>query len=126
MNPIAKARLLGAMLAATTFAAGVAVGMALAARRPHPAGVTMIPTDQIPQELERLSLTDGQRRALAPILRRGRDRVIGVIDQFTPFMQTAADSTDAEIRVVLDARQRAAFDSARRASPRLRRVTHRK
>lgn len=126
MNPIVKARLLGILVAGVTFAAGVAAGMALTARRPPPPGVTAIATDEIPQELERLSLTDDQRRALGPILKRGRGRVIGVIDQFTPLMQSVMDSTDAEIRVVLDARQRTTFDSVRHANPRLRRVTRRK
>jgi hypothetical protein len=117
------------MLAVATFALGVAAGLWLA-HRPQPGvNIDVVATNAIPRELERLGLTTAQRAPIQAALTRGRDRVLGVADAFQGRIESAADSTDQEIRALLSDSQRASFDSARRANgPQFRRkrvVEHR-
>jgi hypothetical protein len=79
-------------------------------------------TNAVPTELTALGLSEAQRAELGPILLRGRDRVIRVVDRFTPVIQAALDTTDTEIRAILTQEQRRQFDSVRVAHPPLRRV----
>ena len=125
MNPtLRRARLAGAAIVTVAFAAGLAVGV-LVGRRGHDAGPQLVikATGRMPEELTRLGLSAAQREALQAVIWRGTDRVLRVVDDFDPRMQAAVDSTDAEIRALLTAPQRAAFDSARRVNgPPLRRI----
>jgi hypothetical protein len=119
---LARARALGALLALATFALGIAAGMWYRGRVQPGVNITVTATDRMPQELERLGLTDAERAPSQAALRRGRDRVLRSRDLLDSLMQIAVDSTDQEIRVVLSPEQRASFDSARRANgPPLRR-----
>src|SRR5690349_15015315 len=99
MSPIVRARLLGSLVVVLAFVAGVMTGVAIE-RRPR-AGlnviVTATATDRLPRELEVLELSDAQQGQVRSILVRGRDRVLGVLHDFEPRMQTAMDSTNAEI-----------------------------
>jgi hypothetical protein len=79
--------------------------------------LTATTTDQLPRELERLALTNGQEREIRTILTRGRDRVLAVVRDFDPRMRAAIDSTNAEIDAVLTAAQRASLASYRRDHP---------
>ena len=119
---LARARALGALLAIATFALGVAVGIWYRGRVPPGVNVTITATDRMPQELERLGLTDAERAPIQAALRRGRDRVLRARVELDALMQTAVDSTDQEIRALLSPGQRVSFDSARRVNgPPLRR-----
>lgn len=124
IQPLTRLRLLGALLAAIAFAAGLAAALVLVDRR-EPPRLIITATNEVPRELERLSLSAAQREQLRPILQRGRDRVVRIVDEFTPRMQAAMDSTDAEIRAILDVTQARQFDSTRRTNPPLRRVLRR-
>jgi Spy/CpxP family protein refolding chaperone len=119
MSPIVRARLLGSLVVALAFVAGVMTGLAVE-RRPT-AGlsvtVTATATDRMPRELEQLDLTDAQEVRIRSILVRGRDRVLGVVHDFQPRMRAAMDSTDAEIDGVLTPPQRASLAEYRRAHP---------
>ena len=119
MSPIVRARLLGSLVVAVAFAAGVMTGVAVA-RRPR-AGlnviVTATATDRIPHELEQLGLTGAQEVQIRSILVRGRDRVLGVVHDFDPRMRAAMDSTNAQIDSVLTPPQRASLAEYRRAHP---------
>ena len=119
MSPIVRARLLGSLVVALAFAAGVMTGFAVE-RRPR-AGlsvtVTATTTDRMPRELEQLGLTDAQEVQIRGILVRGRDRVLGVVRDFQPRMREAMDSTNAEIDAVLTPTQRASLAEYRRAHP---------
>ena len=119
MSPIVRARLLGSLVVALAFAAGVMTGVAVA-RRPRPGlsfTVTATATDRMPRELELLELTDAQQGQIRAILVRGRDRVLSVVHDFEPRMKLAMDSTNAEIDAVLTAPQRASLAAYRRAHP---------
>jgi hypothetical protein len=120
ISPLARARLTGGLLAFGTFALGVAAGVWLASRNSDGIDIRVTATDRMPRELERLELTDAERPLIQQALRRGRDRVLRVADAFQGPMQSAVDSTDMEIRAILSDAQRAAFDSARRTHPALR------
>ena len=119
MSPIVRARLLGSLVVALAFAAGVMTGFAVE-RRPR-AGLSVIvtatATDRMPRELEQLDLTDAQEVQIRSILARGRDRVLGVVRDFQPRMGAAMDSTNAEIDAVLTPAQRASLAEYRRAHP---------
>jgi hypothetical protein len=119
MSPIIRARLLGSLVVALAFVAGVMTGLAVE-RRPR-AGLSVIvtatATDRMPRELERLDLTGLQELQIRSILVRGRDRVLGVVHDFQPRMRAAMDSTDAEIDRVLTPPQRASLAEYRRAHP---------
>jgi len=116
ISALARARFFGGMLALTTFALGVAAGLWLA-HRPEPGvNINVVATNAIPRELERLGLTSTQQAPIQAALTRGRDRVLGVTDAFQGRIESAADSTDQEIRALLSDSQRASFDSARRAN----------
>ena len=119
MSPIVRARLLGSLVVALSFAAGVMTGFAVE-RRPR-AGLSVIvtatATDRMPRELEQLDLTDAQEVQIRSILARGRDRVLGVVRDFQPRMGAAMDSTNAEIDAVLTPAQRASLAEYRRAHP---------
>jgi hypothetical protein len=128
-SALARARFAGGMLALATFALGVAAGLWLA-HRPEPGlNISVLATNAIPRELERLGLTNAQRAPIQAALTRGRDRVLGVTDTFQGRIEAAADTTDQEIRALLSDGQRASFDSARRANgPQFRRkrvIVHR-
>ena len=125
MNAVTKGRFLGALLALVAFGLGVAVGALMWPRAQQPRMMTVTATNAIPTELTALGLSEAQLRQLGPILLRGRDRVVRVIDQFTPAVQASVDSTDVEIRTILTDAQRMKFDSIRAANPQLRRVIHR-
>ena len=120
MKPSRRARLMGATLLIITFAAGFWAGR-FAKPSSTPFRMIIKATDDVPDELDRLDLTDAQRERLKLVLRRGRARVERVVVDFDPRMQAAVDSTDAEIRALLNRQQRAAFDSMRIANPPLRR-----
>lgn len=121
MNSVLVARLVGSLVVIIAFAAGVLTGLA-AGRKREPIRLTVTATDAVPVELDALQLTDSQRAHVRQLLRSGRDRVLSVVDQFTPAMQAAIDSTDAEIRLILTDAQRLAFDSVRAANPPLQRI----
>jgi hypothetical protein len=119
ISPIVRARLLGLLVCALAFAAGVAAGIAIE-RRPRQGlnvMVTATASRELPRELDRLDLTDAQKRDIRTILVRGRDRVFGVIHDFEPRMKLAMDSTNAEIDAVLTAAQRASLAAYRRDHP---------
>lgn len=116
-SPIFHARLLGALVVALAFVAGLATGMALQRRPRQGVNVTVTATNEIPRELERLGLTDAQRSELRPILTRGRDRVLSVVHDFEPRMKAAMDTTELEIGAILTETQRAALAAYRRDHP---------
>ena len=119
MSPIVRARLLGSLVVALAFAAGVMTGLAVE-RRPRPGlsvTFTATATDRMPRELEQLDLTDAQEVRIRSILVRGRDRVLGVVRDFQPQMRTAMDSTNAEIDAILTPTQRTSLAEYRRAHP---------
>lgn len=116
ISPLARARIWGALLALGTFTLGVAAGVWGSTREETGVNISVIATDRLPRELERLGLTDVQRASIHEALLRGRDRVLHVTDAFQGRMESAADSTDQEIRALLSDTQRASFDSARRAN----------
>ena len=116
MNPFRRARMLGAALAVCMFVLGGFTGW-LIARRPQGGTRLMVTvTDAVPAELDRLSLSPVQRDSVRMAIRRGRDRVLRVVDDFDPRMRAALDTTNAEIRLVLDSSQRVRFDSLRQAT----------
>jgi len=119
ISPIVRARLLGSLVVALAFAAGVMTGLAVG-RRPR-AGlnvmVTATASDRLPRELERLDLTPAQQGQIRTILVRGRDRVFVVMKDFKPRIQALIDSTNAEIDVVLTPAQRASLAAYRREHP---------
>jgi hypothetical protein len=121
-STVRKGRFLGALLALAAFGLGVAVGALMLPRAGAPRTLLFTATDEIPTDLTKLGLSDAQRRQLGPILIRGRERVVRVVDQFTPAVQAGVDSTDSEIRTILTDVQRAMFDSIRAANPPIRRV----
>ncbi|MFN8574485.1 MAG: hypothetical protein U0132_20705 [Gemmatimonadaceae bacterium] len=125
-DTVGRRRLFGAALALVAFVLGVAVGSMLPTRRAGSRMITITTTNEIPAELAPLSLTDAQRTEVVQVLSRGRDRVVRVVDSFTPVMQAAMDSIDAEIRPILTPQQRTTFDSLRAADPPLRRVLREK
>ncbi len=121
-TPLHRARLAGIGLTAVVFVGGVVVGSRLSSEGPGEARLLVRVTDELPSELERLDLGPDQRVRLSAAVRRGRDRVVAIVDRFDPAMQAAVDSTEREIRSHLTTTQRAAFDSARRVNgPPLRR-----
>jgi hypothetical protein len=122
ISSLARARILGALLALTTFALGVGAGVWYRGRVRPGITITVTATDHLPAELERLGLTEAERGPVHAALQRGRDRVLRARDQLDILMHSAVDSTDQEIRAVLTDAQRASFDSARRVNgPPLRR-----
>jgi hypothetical protein len=129
ISRLSRARVYGAALALAMFALGVAVGMWHSQREQPGTNIRVTATDRMPTELQRLGLGAAQDSAVREALRRGRDRVLHVGDEIHGRMQSALDSTDAEIRVLLTPQQRASFDSARKVNgPQLReeRVIHRR
>jgi hypothetical protein len=116
ISSLTRARAYGALLALATFALGVAAGVWYGGRVQPGVNVTITATDAMPQELERLGLTDAERASITVALRRGRDRVLRARDQLDVLMSSAVDSTDRDIRAVLTESQRASFDSARRVN----------
>ena len=119
MSPIVRSRLLGLLVCALSFAAGVFAGVATE-RRPRQGlnvMITATASDELPRELERLDLTDAQERDIRMILLRGRDRVLVVVHDFEPRMKLVVDSTNAEIDAVLTAAQRASLAAYRRDHP---------
>lgn len=124
MSSLARARVLGALLALAVFALGVFAGVRYADRARPGVSITLTATDQMPREIDRLGLTDSQRTAIQGALRRGRDRVMRSRQQIDVIMQSAVDSTDQEIRGLLTTAQRASFDSARRVNGPALRTRH--
>jgi hypothetical protein len=119
MSVIVRARLLGSLVVALAFVAGVATGIVLE-RRPRKGlnvMVTATASDALPRELERLDLTDAQRGEIRSILVRGRDRVLAVVRDFDPRMSAAVDSTNHEIDAVLTPVQRASLAEYRKDHP---------
>jgi hypothetical protein len=116
ISSLARARVLGALLALGAFALGVLAGVRFSERDRPGVSITVTATDRMPRELERLNLSEAERGQIQAALRRGRDRVMHARDQIDSLMQTAVDSTDAEIRGILSEEQRASLDSARRVS----------
>jgi len=119
MSTIVRARLLGSLVVALAFVAGVATGIAVE-RRPREGlnvMVTATASDALPRELERLDLTDAQRGEIRSILVRGRDRVLAVVRDFDPRMSAAVDSTNHEIDAVLTPVQRASLAEYRKDHP---------
>ena len=119
MSVLVRARLLGSLVVALAFVAGVATGIAVE-RRPREGlnvMVTATASDALPRELERLDLTDAQRGEIRSILVRGRDRVLAVVRDFDPRMSAAVDSTNREIDAVLTPVQRASLAEYRKDHP---------
>ena len=119
MSPIVRARLLGSLVVALAFVAGVVTGVAVE-RRPHVGlNVTFTATasDKLPRELTELDLTPAQETEIRQILVRGRDRVLTVIHEFEPGMKAAMDSTNGEIDAVLTPAQRTSLAAYRREHP---------
>jgi len=116
ISSLARARIWGALLAIGIFALGVAAGVWGSTREEPGVNISVIATDRIPRELQRLGLTDAQLEPIHEALLRGRERVLRVTDAFQGRMESAVDSTDQEIRALLSDAQRASFDSARRAN----------
>lgn len=122
MSPIMRARILGSIVIALAFVAGIATGVAFE-RRPRQGVnvmVTATVTNAMPRELEALDLTEAQRAQLRGILTRGRDRVMTVVRDFEPRMRGAMDSTEMEIGGVLTESQRAALAAYRNEHPLIR------
>ena len=119
MSAIVRARLLGALVVALAFVAGVVTGVAVERRPRSGVNVTLTATatTEMPRELERLNLTAPQRGEIGTILTRGRDRVLTVVHDFDPRMKAAVDSTDREIDAVLTEVQRASLAAYRREHP---------
>jgi hypothetical protein len=119
LSPIVRSRLLGSLVVALAFVAGVATGVALERRPRQGLNVTLTATttNRLPRELERLELTEAQQSEIRTILTRGRDRVLAVVRDFDPRMKSAMDSTNAEIDAVLTAAQRASLAAYRRDHP---------
>jgi hypothetical protein len=116
-SSIVRSRVLGSLVVALAFVAGVATGVAFE-RRPRPGvNVTLTATNAMPRELDRLGLTGTQEVEIRTILTRGRDRVLTVVRDFDPRMRAAMDSTNAEIDAVLTAAQRASLAAYRRDHP---------
>jgi hypothetical protein len=116
MSSLARARALGALLALIAFGLGILVGVRYSERERPGVSITVTTTDRMPQELERLGITDAERAPIEAALRRGRDRVMRARDTIDALMAAAVDSTDQEIRGMLTESQRASFDSARHAN----------
>jgi hypothetical protein len=119
MSTIVRARLLGSLVVALAFVAGVVTGMAVerGPREGLNVMVTATASDALPRELERLDLTDAQRGEIRSILVRGRDRVLAVVRDFDPRMSAAVDSTNREIDAVLTPVQRASLAEYRKDHP---------
>lgn len=119
LSPFVRSRLLGSVVVALAFIAGVATGIAIE-RRPRPGlnvTLTATTTNQMPRELEQLGLTTTQRGEIRTILTRGRDRVLTVVHDFDPRMRAAMDSTNLEIDATLTPAQRASLAAYRRDHP---------
>jgi uncharacterized membrane protein len=108
--------MLGAVLTVCMFVLGVGAGWLIHPQSPGGTRVMITATDAVPTDLEGLSLSPEQRDSVRAAIRRGRDRVLRVVDDFDPRMRAALDTTNVEIRAVLDSTQRVRFDSLRRAS----------
>lgn len=117
MTPIVRARLLGGLIVVLAFAAGVATGRFWPRTQPDGITVMIKETDRIPDEIDRLGLSDSQRVMVHGILRRGAMRVDSLVQGFMPLMHGAVTVTDSEIRTVLTTEQRASFDAERKAHP---------
>ena len=115
-TPLARVRALGALLALAAFVLGVLAGVRYSERVRPGVSITVTATDRIPEELERLDLTNAEREPIQAALRRGRDRVMRARHQIDSLMESAVDSTDMEVRSILTDAQRASFDSARRVN----------
>jgi hypothetical protein len=122
LPPLVRSRLLGSLVVALAFVAGVATGIAFERRPRQGLNVTLTATttNQMPRELERLGLSATQQGEIRTILTRGRDRVLTVVHDFDPRMRAAMDSTNAEIDSVLTAAQRASLAAYRRDHPTFR------
>lgn len=116
ISPLARARITGGALALATFALGVAACVWGTSREKPGINISVIATDRMPRELERLDLTAAQLPLIHTALLHGRDRVMRATDELQGRMQSAVDSTDQEIRAILSDTQRASFDSARRVN----------
>jgi uncharacterized membrane protein len=116
-HPLRRARVLGALLALGAFGLGAAGGITYANRRGSGVVMTLTTTDQIPQELERLGLSDAQRARIRQILRDAQPRVFAILKDVEPRMRAALAATDVEIADVLNAEQRARWEEYRRQHP---------
>ncbi len=112
-DSLQRARIAGALWLLGAF--GLGCGSMWWVLRDRGTGVRVMitATDALPSELQRLRLSDTQRSEAQAALSRGRDRVLRVVDSFEPAMQSAMDSTDQEIRLMLTDTQRAQLDSSR-------------
>ncbi|HEU0014380.1 MAG TPA: hypothetical protein VFQ45_11885 [Longimicrobium sp.] len=127
-----RARILGILLLASTFAAGSLAGAAstrvLSAREPGPAagkdrdceggrhrGKGMI--------FDRIGLSPEQRARIDTIMKRGRARTDSLWRTDTRY-QAAVDSTRAAVRAVMTPAQRAEFDRLRAERDAQRRERH--
>src|SRR5689334_182324 len=100
-----RARIQGALLLIAAFALGILVGVTATPRARKAPQMLLTATNEMPQEISRLDLSPSQREAIQKALRRGADRMFSVIQEFDPRVQSAVDSTDAEIRAVLTPQQ---------------------
>ncbi len=116
ISSLARARVLGGLLALGAFALGMLAGTRFTERDRPGVSITVTATDRMPRELERLNLSEPEREQIQAALGRGRNRVMRARDQIDSLMSSAVDSTDQEIRGILSDAQRASFDSARRAN----------
>lgn len=109
--------MLGALLAVAAFSLGVAAGFTYANRQRPGVVMTFTATDEIPQELERLGLSDAQRTRIRQILRVAQPRVFEILKAVEPRMRATLAATDTEIAGVLDTTQRARWEEFRRRNP---------
>jgi uncharacterized membrane protein len=116
-SSLLRARALGAVLALVVFCAGAVAGFAYAGRRGPGVVMTLTTTDEIPQELERLGLSDEQRIRIRRILRDAQPRVFAILNEMEPRMRATLAATDAEISGLLDPRQRERWEAFRRQHP---------
>ena len=109
MRPALASRATAAAVLAAVFAAGMAVGGALARRaganEPPPATVN------VPSAFDQLGLTDDQRRRMDSVMERMRPRSESVLSAALPRLRALADSTDAAVREILTPAQRQRLDS---------------
>ena len=116
MNSSTRARMFGAVILVSVFAAGAMSGIAYSRIRPPGVNVNvkMVSRAELPRELRDLDPTKAQEDSLQAILRAGQQRTMRVLNDFEPRLRQAVDSMDAEIHAVLTPEQRVKFDATRK------------